>query len=278
MTAETAPVADRWLPFCRAVADDVRAELTRLPGRDEREVVVGRGEGGDDTTAIDRAAERAVVARLDEVHAAGANFRLVSEELGERRFGDGAPWVVVVDPIDGSLNAKRRLPFFCLSIAVADGPTVADVRLAFVHDFGTGEEWVAEAGRGAKRDGRPLGAVRPKDRLGVVGFEATTAGLVAEAAARLDGQVGRIRILGALALSLCQLADGRLDGVVSLKPTRSVDIAAAALLVREAGATALLVDDPTLPLGLGARTRIVAARDKASARRLAGLVYGDGAG
>jgi myo-inositol-1(or 4)-monophosphatase len=278
MTAETAPVADRWLPLCRAVADDVRAELTRLPGRDEREVVVGRGEGGDDTTAIDRAAERAVVARLDEVHAAGASFRLVSEELGERHFGDGAPWVVVVDPIDGSLNAKRRLPFFCLSIAVADGPTVADVRLAFVHDFATREEWVAEAGRGAKRDGRPLGAVRPKDRLGVVGFEATTAGLVAEAAARLDGRVGRIRILGALALSLCQLADGRLDGVVSLKPTRSVDIAAAALLVREAGATALLVDDPTLPLGLGARTRIVAARDEGSARRLAGLVYGDGVG
>ena len=78
-----------WLEFCRDVAADVEEVLRRLPTRDDREPVVGRGEGGDDTTVIDRerragggrAAGGAGTAR-------GVSFRLVSEELGERRFGD----------------------------------------------------------------------------------------------------------------------------------------------------------------------------------------------
>ena len=102
-----------------------------------------RGEGGDDTTAIDAAAEASVVARLERL---GEDFVLVSEELGERAFGAGGPRRVVVDPIDGSVNAKRGIPFFALSIAVAEGPTMDDVTFGYVYDFGTGEEWTARAG------------------------------------------------------------------------------------------------------------------------------------
>ncbi|HUZ83577.1 MAG TPA: inositol monophosphatase family protein [Gaiellales bacterium] len=265
-----------WLEFCRAVSADVGAALERLPTRDDREPVLRRGVGGDDTTRVDADAEAAVVARLERLHAGGVDFRLVSEELGERRFGADGPWVVVLDPIDGSLNAKRCLPFYCLSIAFADGATLDDVRFGYVRDLATGDEWVASAGGGATVNGRPLGGVRPKDRLGVVDLEATTAGLVAQAAGRLDGQVGRIRVLGALALALCQLADGRLDGVAALKPARSVDLAAAALIVREAGAHLHLPDAPALALDLRSRTRATAARDAALAERLADLVYADG--
>ena len=181
----------------------------------------------------------------------------------------------MLDPIDGSLNAKRGLPFFCISIAFADGPTLDDVRFGFVKDFGSGEEWVAEAGAGATVNGRALGGVRPKERLGIVDLEATTAALVAEAAQRLDGHVGRIRLLGALALALCQLADGRVDGVATLKPSRSVDLAAAALIVREAGATLQTVDGDVLTLDLDSRSRTVAARDPQWAETLRSLVYGD---
>ena len=120
--------------------------------------MVGRGEGGDDTTVLDDRAERLVVERLEELAERGISFRLVSEELGERRFGDAdSPWVVVVDPIDGSLNAKRSLPFYCLSIAFADGPRLDDVRFGYVRDFGSGEEWVAAAGEGATVNGRRAG-------------------------------------------------------------------------------------------------------------------------
>jgi myo-inositol-1(or 4)-monophosphatase len=263
-----------WLEFCRLVASDVRRMLDQLPTRDDREPVVGRGMGGDDTTVIDDGAERLAVARLDELAGRGISFRLVSEELGERRFGDpDSPWVVVVDPIDGSLNAKRCLPFYCISMAFADGPTLDDVQFGYVLDFGSGEEWVAQSGKGATVNDRPLGGVRPKERLGIVDFEATNAGLIAEAARRLDGHVGRIRVLGALALGLCQLADGRLDGVASLKPSRSVDLAAAVLIVREAGGHVMTPDVPALPLDLESRTRVVAARDEEWSRRLADLLW-----
>jgi myo-inositol-1(or 4)-monophosphatase len=263
-----------WLDFCRRVAADVEAALADLPTRDDREPVVGRGSGGDDTTVIDDRAEQAAVAQLEALHAQGIDFRLVSEELGERTFGSGeSPWVVIVDPIDGSLNAKRRLPFYCLSIAFADGPTIADVRFGYVRDLGSGEEWVAETGAGATVNGRPLGGIRPKARFGIVDFEATNAALVAQAAGRMDGNVGRIRVMGALALALCQLADGRVDAVATLKPSRSVDLAAAWLIVREAGADVLLLDDPALPLDLRSRTRATAARDREWSTRLAELVY-----
>ena len=61
--------------------------------------------------------------------------------------------------------------------------------------------------------------------------------------------------------------------MASLKPSRSVDIAAAALIVREAGAHVLLPDVPALPLDLATRSRVVAARDEAMAQRLASLIY-----
>ena len=113
-----------WLSVCRDCVADIDEALVRLPTRVDREPVLRLGEGGDETTAIDAAAEDAVVARLAALE---ADFLLVSEELGERRFGSGGPTRVVVDPIDGSVNAKRGIPFFSLSVAVADGPTMADV-------------------------------------------------------------------------------------------------------------------------------------------------------
>jgi myo-inositol-1(or 4)-monophosphatase len=260
---------EHWLETCRAAAEDVRGVLADLKGRDAREPVVGEGEGGDDTTAIDAAAEAAIVRRLEQT---GEDFLLVSEELGERRFGAGGPRRVVVDPIDGSLNAKRGLPHFCLSIAVADGDTMADVELAYLYDFGSGEEWTARRGGGAALDGRPLGPDLPKDEIETLAFEATLTSLVAEHAAGVVGLAYRLRIMGSLALALCNLAAGRLDGVCSLKPARAVDIAAAQLLVRERGLAIDLPDAPPLeaaPLDLGARSRVVAAGTPELCRKLA---------
>ena len=125
-----------WLALCREAVEDVRDVLAELPTRSDREPVVGSGEGGDETTAIDAAAERAVLARLD----GAPDVTFVSEEVG--RLGEGGTYVVV-DPIDGSLNAKRGLTHHCLSIAVAEGDTMADVVFGYVHDLGPDEEWVA---------------------------------------------------------------------------------------------------------------------------------------
>lgn len=261
-----------WLELCRAAAADVERALRELPTREEREPGVGQGEGGDETTAIDAAAEQAVVARLEALHRRGVDFVLVSEELGERRYGNEPTLRIVVDPIDGSINAKRGIPFFSLSIAVATGPTIGDVVYGFVRDFGSGEEWTAEPGRGAFLDGRPLAGSGPKDAIELLSFEATMTHFVAEKAAAFLDLAPRLRIMGSLALSLCHFAAGRVDAVVSLKPIRSVDIAAGQLLVREQG---LLIELPSLPSFLGApldvrsHSRVVAARTPELCRKLA---------
>ena len=259
-----------WLSVCRDAAAAVARVLDDLPTRDEREPVVGAGEGGDETTAIDAAAEAAVVERLEAVHASGAEFTLVSEELGERRFGTSATRVVL-DPIDGSMNAKRGIPFFALSVAVADGPTMDDVHFAYVYDFGTREEWTAERGEGARLNGEPLGGPGPKDEIELLAFEATTTARVAESVGEMVGLAVRVRIMGSLALSLCHLAAGRFDGVCSLKPARSVDIAAAQLLVRERGLAIDLPEDAPFgaaALDVAGRSRVVAARTEARCREL----------
>jgi myo-inositol-1(or 4)-monophosphatase len=258
-----------WLATCRAAVEDVRGVLVELPTRVEREPIVGAGKGGDDTVAIDAAAEDAIVRRLE---ATGADFTLISEELGERGFGSGGPTHVVVDPIDGSLNAKRGIPFFALSLAVADGATMDDVHFGYVYDFGSGEEWTAERRSGAFLNGEPLGGVKPKERVEILSFEATLTSSVAEKAAQMVGFAYRLRIMGSLALSLCQLAAGRVDAVCSLKPARSVDIAAAQLLVRERGLAIDLFEDPPFaaaPLDVLGRSRVVAAGTPELCRQLA---------
>jgi myo-inositol-1(or 4)-monophosphatase len=258
-----------WLSFSRDCVHDLEAVLAELPTRTEREPVLRAGEGGDDTTAIDGAAELAVVARLE---ALGGDLTLVSEELGVRTFGVGGALRVVVDPIDGSVNAKRGIPFFSLSVAVAEGETMDDVTFGFVYDFGAREEWVAERGRGAFLDGAPLGGPGPKDVIEILSLEGTTTEAIARAIPGLRGVAERVRVMGSLALSLCHLAAGRVDAVCCLKPARSIDIAAAQLLVRERGFAIELFEDPPFghaPLDLGQRSRVVAAANDVQCEALA---------
>jgi myo-inositol-1(or 4)-monophosphatase len=264
-----------WLGFCRKAVEDVREQLVALPTRTEREPVVGDGVGGDETTAIDAAAEAVIVARLEQLHAKGHDFHLVSEELGERTFGTADGTRVLVDPIDGSMNAKRGIPYFSVSIAVAEGPRMEDVYFGYVYDFGTGEEWTAARGEGAWLDGQRLGALRPKEQIELLGVEATVAGAVADKAVAFAGYAKRLRIMGSLALSLCHLAAGRVDAVCSLKEARAVDIAAAQLLLQECSLPIVFADAGPFgaaPLDSAARSPVAAAGTQELADRLAHIV------
>jgi myo-inositol-1(or 4)-monophosphatase len=254
--------AEAWLAPLRRACDDVGAELRGLPPS-RRAEPLGRGAGGDVTLLVDRLAEDAVVAALE---ALGRPLTLVSEELGEREMAGGGPPVVVLDPIDGSVNAKRGLPGFATAVAVAEGRTMADVTVAFVRDHVSGEEFVAERGRGAWLDGARLAPPAPVEgRLELLMVEGASPGRVARAARELDGRVRRLRALGSLALSLCHTAAGRADAMAGLVRGRPVDVAAAQLVATEAG---LLVgapapaDLPATPLDLATRFHILGARDE----------------
>ncbi len=276
---ETSAAAPDWLAACRRIAVTVRATLAARPSTPERAVVVGRGEGGDRTLAIDRDAEDAIFAELASLHEAGARFVAVSEERGEVSFG-GGPMRVVIDPIDGSMNAKRGLAPHAVSIAVADGPTMADVLFGYVGELGSEIEWEAVRGGGARRDGVPLepgpaSERRTRDgRLEIVALEAAYPRMFAPRGAAIEEVVHRVRIFGSMADSLCRLAAGHLDGMATLGPCRAVDVAAAQLIVRESGglvAFTRCADPLGAPLDLVAHSPIVAARTPAALAELATL-------
>ena len=265
MAADPGP---NWLGACRRAAAAIGAMLDDRPTIAERVKETGtRGEGGDRTLLIDEAAEDVVFAELEALHAAGARFCAISEERGVVEFGGDDVWVVI-DPIDGSVNAKRGLPHHALSVAVAEGPTMADVVFGFVQDFGPAEEWVAHRGRGATLDGVRLdpsiGERRTRDgKLEVLGVESADPRWVVQSADALAETAHRLRAIGAIAVSLCQVAAGRFDAMASLKRCRAVDAAAAQLIVREAGGHVAFIayDDPlAAPLDLEPHSPVIAAR------------------
>jgi myo-inositol-1(or 4)-monophosphatase len=260
---ENALAAD-WLGVCRRAAERMRAMFAEHPATSDRQSGTERGAGGDRTLVIDSLAEDAVFAELETLHAGGCDFTVISEERGTVVFGNGASEVrVVVDPIDGSLNAKRLIPTYSLSIAVASGATMEDVEFGYVRDFGTGEEFTATRGQGAELNGEPLDPPEAaREGLEVVGFEAARPEWVAPVAAQLEGKIYRMRMIGTIAVSLCYVAAARFDGMVTTGVARSVDAAAGQLIAREAGAFVDFLKHGGIeaPLDLDARYRMVAAR------------------
>ena len=268
MPAASDPDAPDWLGACRRASAAIRDMLADRPTIAERVKETGtRGEGGDRTLLIDEAAEDVVFAELDKLHAAGARFTALSEERGVVDFEGNGTWVVI-DPIDGSVNAKRGLPHFALSLAVAEGPTMADVTFGFVQDFGPDEEWVAWLGGGAQLDGVALDPTlverrTPNGKLEVLGIESADPRWVVQSADELAETAHRLRAIGAMAVSLCQVAAARFDAMASLKRCRAVDVAAAQLIVREAGGQVAFIayDDPlAAPLDIEPHSPVIAAR------------------
>jgi myo-inositol-1(or 4)-monophosphatase len=229
------PTPEEWLEACRRAVEVQRRIFAEHRGIAARTQYEGIGEGGDRTLVIDRLCEDAIFAELGRLHRAGHEFTAVSEERGEVTFGDGGAGLrVIIDPIDGSLNARRTIPLHSVSIAVATGNTMANVILGYVYEFGAGEEFVATR-NGATLDGRPL-RVSGGDGLEVIALEATKPERVLRAAELLQGRAYRIRVPGSIAVALCYVAAGRYDGMITTRNSRSVDAAAGQLIARRAGA------------------------------------------
>lgn len=228
--------AERWLEAFRSSVSAQKRIFAEHAGIEARTQYDGIGEGGDHTLVIDRLCEDAVFAELEVLAGEGHSFLAVSEERGEVAIGSGDPGSlrVVIDPIDGSLNARRTIPLHSLSIAVATGDSMEDVELGYVYEFGAGEELWAARGAGAMLDGAQI-AVPEGDGLEVVAIEASKPERLLRACESLDGRAYRIRAPGSIAVSLAYVATGRFDGMFSSRPCRSVDAAAAQLILTEAG-------------------------------------------
>jgi myo-inositol-1(or 4)-monophosphatase len=256
------PSDEQWIDACRRAVEVQRRIFDEHQGIEERTQYEGVGEGGDHTLVIDRLCEDAIFTELDRLHASGHEFTAVSEERGTVNFGGGeSPLRVVIDPIDGSLNARRTIPLHSVSIAIAKGDSMDDVTLGYVYEFGAGEEFIATLEGDALLDGRPL-QVQRGDGLEVIALESTKPERVLKAAEFLQGRAYRIRVPGSIAVALCYVAAGRYDGMITTRNCRSVDAAAGQLIARRAGAPLEFagggLDDA--PLDLSARYDVAAAR------------------
>jgi myo-inositol-1(or 4)-monophosphatase len=242
----------------------VRAAVVPLSGTEAGRRQLEMGAGGDRTMELDRAAESIVLDELQALADRGERFSVLSEEVGLRSFGAPHP-LVVVDPVDGSLNAKQGIPFFNVMLALLDGPHMGDTVAGSVTNITNSERWTAIRGGGAWREGNRLHALphRHDGRIDMLGLESSTRSL--RAAAPLLERAAKVRILGSMALSMAHTASGGLDVFCAPVPMRVFDMTAGLLLLAEAGGVSTDLEGGSLSgleCTLQTRTTLLCAPDR----------------
>lgn len=237
---------------------------------------LGIGAGGDPVRKMDLAAENAVV---DTLAGRGVSFTLVSEESGVREYGESPrECYVTVDPIDGTTNFMRRVPFYATSIAVSEKPFLKDVHSALVADLFHDVTYTAQKKKGSYRDNRRIcPSCNASLEEAVIGMDLNSY-KVEKIVPRLTGLIKKtkhIRHFGANALELCYVADGTTDAFIDIRrKLRTTDVAAAYLIVKEAGAILTLPSGKPLNVKLDPRQKVefVAAANAEMHRTILGLV------
>lgn len=246
-------MAEDWLPLLENIAEAVQREAMPFFGKRE---VVGRGAGGDLTERIDAIAENAIIRILDERN---ISCILVSEEIGTKTIGDSPLVYIVADPIDGTLNAIRGIPFFATSIAVSTTKNLRGVIAAVVMDLYNGTLFTAEKGRGSQQNGEGIHSSKKTDFKGaLIAIDSSAA--KSEQSRRLEPLIETVRHprhLGADALELCYVANGLYEAFVDIRQSlRVTDIAAAYLIIKEAGGMMVTLAGQELDAELTPTTRV----------------------
>lgn len=241
----------------------VHAAVREARSSPHRADVVAMGADGSPTEAIDQVAERTILHRLD---AEGVDWDLLSEEIGHVRRGGGQ--LLVVDPIDGTHNVLRGLPFASISLALG-ARDLDGIDIGVVHDLYRGTTYWARKGEGAYRDGRRI-HVRPWQARSDVAFLSLGRYTVDRAIAR-GRRARRIRSLGCASLEMIKVAEGVGDAYLFENQPESLnlrvtDIAAGYRIVLEAGGGVCNADGRSIadfPLRVEPRTSVVAYGDPA---------------
>lgn len=230
----------KWLPILNECRDKVKEQVDayfKTLTLTEPQPSLGTGAGGDPIKQVDLAAEKAIVETL-EGH--GVSFTLISEESGVKRFGKAPDdCYVTIDPIDGTTNLIRRVPFYATSIAVSRKPFLSNVHAALITDLFHGTTYTAEKNKGAFRDGEKIAPSKNgllEDAVVGLDLNGYKVERIAPLLTDLIKRMKHIRHFGANALELCYVADGTTDAFIDVRgKLRTTDVAAARLIVREAG-------------------------------------------
>ncbi|MGD2142136.1 MAG: inositol monophosphatase family protein, partial [Candidatus Bathyarchaeota archaeon] len=160
--------------------------------------------------------------------------QVVSEE-GNYEIGEGGPFLVV-DPLDGTTNIARGIPFACISMALSETPHISGLVMGLVNDIYSGESYRAERNKGAWSVGKRLTPSKSKQLSEAIISLDISKGAPLEGVERLIKGSGHLRQTGSAALSLCYLAAGIIDAHVDLRgKLRITDAAAGLLILKEAG-------------------------------------------
>jgi myo-inositol-1(or 4)-monophosphatase len=255
------------------VKERIRPHLKTLS---EPQPDLGKGAGGDLMKPVDLAAEKAIVEVLQQ-HS--VSFTLVSEESGVKEFGENpAQCYVTVDPIDGTNNLVRGIPFYASSIAISAKPALSSVYAALVTDLVHDTTYTALKGKGAYRDGEKISSsTRESLEDAVAGLELNSY-KVKEIAPQLTALIQKtkhIRHFGANALELCYVADGTTDAFIDIRgKLRTTDLAAAYLIVKEAGGTVTTPTGEALDVKLDPtqKTKFIASGNTQIHKKILSLV------
>ena len=246
-----------WGTILDEMASSAQKEIGKLMGTAEAGFTLGRGAGGDITRRIDRVAEDAVIQVLKKM---GIGCRVVSEEYGELTIGDDREgFLVIIDSIDGTTNAIRNIPFYCTSLAVSNGGNLRDVFAGLVIDQYSGDRYVASKGHGAYHSGKRMEASQVGDMTeALIGIDLSGATQrVTSDLSQFISKTRHTRHLGAAALEVCMVAEGRLDAYVDTRnKLRVTDIAAAQLILSEAGGVLAALDGSSLDSTLSLKNRL----------------------
>lgn len=238
-----------WNEIALSIAKEVEKEILPLFGKPEGGKVIGVSPSGDKTKLVDKIAEDVVLNALKPL---GVN--IVSEEIGN--IDAGSDYTIVVDPVDGSFNFIHGIPIFGFSFAVFKG---SKPEYAMLYEFMTKSVYEGIPGEGAYLNGRPIHVRELNEKAIAISFYTRGRGV------ELINKVKRVRVLGAIAIELAYLAKGSLDGVLDIRNyVRPTDIAASALIAKEAGA--IITDDTGKELKFDLRAseklNIIAVNDK----------------
>ncbi len=214
----------------RQIGKQLFSEIGKTRLRPFASEALGKGAGGDKTFPIDKKAEDIIIGSLE---ALGEPLSIVSEEAGLKEI-EGGGRKVIIDPIDGSKNAITGIPFYCTSIAVADGAKIGGISLAYIMNLLTGDEFWAEKGKGAFFNNERI-YTQKDDTFYLIAYEAQSPKNDIPKIMKLLSEAWRTRCLGAMAMDIAYLAYGAASVFVTPSPSRSFDFAGGYLLVKEAG-------------------------------------------
>ena len=215
--------------LCDTAAKAVATAIRDMVGTAASGRTVKMGADGTPTKSIDKAAEDAI---LDRLRTSEMGFKVLSEEIGEVMIGEKPDYFLHLDPLDGTFNAIRGIPFYSVSFFFSKD----DTRFGYVSDLARGHSYYAENGRGAYADlGSRLFVSKNRDlkdfSICAYTLRPNTGRIVA-----IGDKVRRIRTLGSTSLEMALVASGKLDAFVDLRGMlRVVDVAAGKLILEEAG-------------------------------------------